>query len=199
MGLATAARIIYANVGPLLTGAGPPSWAVDAQAVAGHTGLEDQPLGAQVGNAGAVGRNWPVIRNLVAVSVSWGAGLKLGQRYHLTSLACSLTRMFGHRTLNGKPSRSTSQFRPLAVSICNQPGAGQGGTNWDGTGMIKVLPEDWARCLVVERGHGRPGKGVPNARIIAATPFVLWRFELRLQQARAPPESWYAAILAGRG
>lgn len=90
-----------------------------------------------------------VIRNLVARAPEPGNGLRLGQRYHLTSLGLLGYTMLASRTLM-EAIEVTSQFRPLAMSICPVSLLPDEAGLWM-TLDDRVLPQD-ARLLVVERG-----------------------------------------------
>ncbi|TVP91380.1 MAG: AraC family transcriptional regulator [Pseudomonadaceae bacterium] len=89
------------------------------------------------------------IRNLVAAVGRPGLGLRLGQRYHLTSLGLLGYTMLASRTLADAIAVS-HQFRPLSLSICpvtlvEQPEVLEMRLD------ASVLPAD-ARSLVIERG-----------------------------------------------
>ncbi|WP_022961558.1 AraC family transcriptional regulator [Halopseudomonas pelagia] len=120
---------------------------VSAQQCLANTGLQDRP--PEEFSSLQLWQELAVIRNLVALHSQPGAGLRLGQRYHLTSLGLLGYTMLASRTLMDA-IEVTNQFRPLAMSICPVS------LHPDKTGLwmaldASVLPDD-ARCLVVERG-----------------------------------------------
>lgn len=156
---------------------------VDAQRCLANTGLQDQSLEQVV--TLELWQELAVIRNLVAQYPNPGAGLKLGQRYHLTSLGLLGYTMLASRTLM-EAIEITSQFRPLALSICPISLESDKAGLWMALDD-QVLPED-ARCLVVERGMAA-WKGV-YAELLQR-PFVPLAIELRLQQAG--PAELYAS------
>lgn len=112
-----------------------------------NTGLQD--LAAEQPGSLQLWQELAVIRNLVTLHPHPGTGLRLGQRYHLTSLGLLGYTMLASRTLMDA-LEVTSQFRPLAMSICPVSLHPDTAGLWM-TLDASVLPED-ARCLVVERG-----------------------------------------------
>ncbi|MBQ0744160.1 MAG: AraC family transcriptional regulator ligand-binding domain-containing protein [Pseudomonas sp.] len=120
---------------------------VPARQCLANTGLQDRPF--EELSSLQLWQELAVIRNLVAQHSQPGTGLRLGQRYHLTSLGLLGYTMLASRSLMDA-IEITSQFRPLAMSICPV------NLHPDKSGLwmvldASVLPED-ARCLVVERG-----------------------------------------------
>ncbi|MFN3582065.1 MAG: AraC family transcriptional regulator ligand-binding domain-containing protein [Pseudomonas sp.] len=148
---------------------------VPAHQCLANTGLQDQPVEQR--STLELWQELAVIRNLVAQHSEPGTGLRLGQRYHLTSLGLLGYTMLASRTLM-EAIEVTSQFRPLAMSIC--PVSLHPDT--EGLWMAlddSVLPED-ARCLVVERGMAA-WKCVYSE--LLQRPFVPLAVQLRLQHA----------------
>ncbi len=152
---------------------------VDAQRCLANTGLQDQSLEQVV--TLELWQELAVIRNLVAQYPYPGAGLKLGQRYHLTSLGLLGYTMLASRTLM-EAIEITSQFRPLALSICPISLESDKAGLWMALDD-QVLPED-----------ARPGKvSTPN---YCSAPSCLWR--LSCGCSRSGPPSCMPAILAAR-
>lgn len=112
-----------------------------------NTGLSQESLDA--GEGCELWQELAVVRNLVALQVPSGAGLQVGESYHLTSLGLLGYTMLASHTL-AEAIEISQRFRPLALSICPVT------LESDERGVWlrlddRVLPED-ARPLVIERG-----------------------------------------------